>query len=204
MNKLEKRLNRSTSEVIDGVNNQGTTAAQAATNGVTTKGHIVIPYTQGLCECIKKISGRYGIQTHFKGGTTIKNLMVSPKDKDPMVNQSSAIYWYQCSNLGCDEEYIGETSRTFGERYKGHLKGPSPIHHHSSQKGHPTNHNNFQIIGREGHNLARNIKESIFNRVNNPTLNNNIGKFNLPHIWDRVLLNTKGLSLKRQSNNINT
>ena len=30
--------------------------------------------------------------------------------------------------------------------------------------------------------LARNIKESIYIRVNNPTLNNNIGKFNLSHI----------------------
>ena len=99
-------------------------------------------------------------------------------------------YWYQCGDLGCDDEYIGEISRTFGERYKEHLKPPSAIHHHSNQTDHPTNHNNFQIIGREGHNLARNIKESIFIRVHNPTLNNNIGKFNLPHIWDRVLLNT--------------
>ena len=30
------------------------------------------------------------------------------------------------------------------------------------------------------------------------------GKFNLPHIWDRVLLNTKSLNLKRQVNNNNT
>ena len=138
LDKVEKRLNKSTSEVIDGVNNQGTTAAQAATNGVKTKGHIVIPYTQGLCESIQKICGRYGIQTHFKCGSTIKNLLVSPKDKDPMVNQSGAIYWYRCGDLGCDDEYIGETSRTFGERYKEHLKAPSAIHHHSSYTGHPT------------------------------------------------------------------
>ena len=72
------------------------------------RGHIVIPYTQGLCESIKRICGRYGIQTHFKGGKTIKNLLVSPKDKDPMFNQSGAIYRYQCNNLGCDDEYIGE------------------------------------------------------------------------------------------------
>ena len=120
-----------------------------------------------------------------------------------MVNQRGAIYWCQCDDLGCDEEYIGETSRTFGERYKEHLKDPSAIHHHNSQKGHPTNHNNFQIIGREGHNLARNIKESIYIRVNNPTLNNNIGKFNLSHIWDRVLLNTEGLTLNKQGYNNN-
>ena len=121
-----------------------------------------------------------------------------------MVNQSGDIYLYQCGDLGCDDEYIGETSMTFGERYKEHLKAPSAIHHHSTPTGHPTSHNNFQIIGREGHNLARNNKESIYIRVNNPTLNNNIGKFYLPHIWDRVLLYSKGLNLKRQVNNNNT
>ena len=197
LDKVEKRLNKSTRQATDG----GTTGAQTATNEPTNKGHIVIPYTQGLCESIKQICGRYGIQTHFKGGRTIKSLLVSPEDEEPMVNQSGAIYRYQCSDLACDDEYIGETSRTFGERYKEHLKAPSASHHYSSQTGHPTNHNNFEIIGREGHKLARNIKESIYIRVNNPTLNNNIGKFNLSHIWDRVLLNTKGLTLNKQSNN---
>ena len=199
LDKVEKRLNKSTGEAFDGVNNQGTTGTHAVTNEVKTKGHVVIPYTQGLCESIKEICGRYGIQTHFKGGNTIKNLLISPKDKDPMVNPSDAIYWYQCGNLSCDDEYIGETSRTSGERYKEHLKDPSPIHYHNNLTGHPTNHNNFQIIGREGHKLARNIKESIFIRVNNLTLNNSIGKFNLPHIWDRVFLNTPGLNFKRHS-----
>ena len=101
-------------------------------------------------------------------------------DKDPMVNQSGAIYRYQCGDLGCDDEYLGETSRTFGERYKEHLKDPSAIHHHSIQTGHPTNQNNFQIVGRDGHNLARNIKESIYIRVNNPSLKNNIGNLTCP------------------------
>ena len=164
--------------VCQQVNDGGTNNAQSANNEVKNKGRIVIPYTQGLCESIKKICGMYGIQTHFKGGRTIKNLLVSPQDKDPMVNQSGAIYWYQCGDLTCDDEYIGETSRTFGERYKEHLKAPSAIHHHSSQHGAtPLTITTFQIIGREGHNLARNIKESIYIRVNNPTLNNNIGKF---------------------------
>ena len=130
--KVEKRLNKSTSEVIEWINNQGITVAQAVTNEVKNKGHIVIPYTQGLCESLKKICGRYGIETHFKGGSTIKNLLVSPKDKDPMVNQSGVIYWYQCVDLGCDDEYIGQTSRTFSERYKEQLKDLSPIHQHSN------------------------------------------------------------------------
>ena len=116
-----------------------------------------------------------------------------------MVNKSGAIYCFQCSDLTCDDEYIRETSRTFGQRFKDHLKEPSPIHHHSNNTGHPTIQNNFQIIVREGHGLARNIKESIFIMVNNSTLNRNIGRFNLPHIWDRVLLKTPGLTLKRHA-----
>ena len=46
---------------------------------------------------------------------------------------------------------------------------------------------NFKIIGREENNVARTIQETMFIRVNNPTLNKNIGKYNVPHIWDRIL-----------------
>ena len=149
--KVEKRLTRSSSEVNDGPNSQATTGTKPVANEVKTKGHIVIPCIQGLCKSIKKISGRYGIQTHFKGNSTIKNLLVSPKDKDSMVNQSGAIYWFQCSDLTCDDECIGKTSRTFGERFNEHLKEPSPVHHNSNNTGHPTIQHNFQIIGRKGH-----------------------------------------------------
>ena len=50
---MKRRLNKPSSETSDGANNQGTTGAQPATNEVKVKGHIVIPYTQGLCESIK-------------------------------------------------------------------------------------------------------------------------------------------------------
>ena len=103
-----------------------------------------------ICNCYNLIT---------RSGTSYS--MVLRTDWYTDFDQSSAIYWYQCGDLGCDDEYIGKTSRTFGERYKEHLMPPSAIHQHSSQTGHPTNHNNFQIRGREGHNLARNIKESI-------------------------------------------
>ena len=55
---------------------------------------------------------------------------------------------------------------------------------------------NFKIIGREDNSLARTIKESIYIRVNNPTLNRNIGKYNCPHIWDNLLFNIPELKMK--------
>ena len=75
---------------------------------------------------------RYGIKVHFKSGKTLKDELVAPKDKDHMTNKSGIIYSFKCDRLESDEEYIGETARTFGERFKEHLKAPSPIHDHSN------------------------------------------------------------------------
>ena len=120
---------------------------------------------------------------------------MKPKDQDPRDNKSGVIYSYQGNHLDCNEEYIGETSRTLGERRKEHLRQPSAIHRHIQQTGHGITEDSFSIIGREDQGQARTIKESIHIRVNNPTLNQNIGKYNLNHIWDRVLFNTPGLKL---------
>ena len=71
----------------------------------------------------------------------------------------------------------------------------SPTHGHSNISVHSTNTDSFTIIGREDHGLARAIKESIYIRVNNPTLNRNVGKYNLHHIWDRVMLSPPELRI---------
>ena len=85
------------------------------------KCHIVVPYAQGTCERFMNICQKYRVQVHFKGGTTLKNLLVSRKDKDTITKKSSVIYWFKCDRIDCEDEYIGESSRTFGERYKEHL-----------------------------------------------------------------------------------
>ena len=113
-------------------------------------GQIVVPYVQGLGKNLKKICSRHGVQTHFKGSTIIRQMLVRPKHKDTKDCQSNVIYIYQCKEVNCDEEYIGETSRTLGERYREHLKEPSPIHAHSIQTGHSANEDNFSILGRGG------------------------------------------------------
>ena len=120
---------------------------------------------------------------------------MKPKDQDPKEKKSGVVYSFQCNHITCNEEYIGETARTHGERCKEHLKQLSPIHAHIQQTGHSIADNNFNIIGREDQGQARTIKESIFIRVNNPTLNQSIGKYNLSHIWDRIPFNIPGLKL---------
>ena len=76
---------------------------------------MVVPYHQGLGESIKKSCKKFGVQVHFKGGQTIKNLLMDPKDKDHITKKSGVIYRYKCDEDECDEEYIGESTKTFAE-----------------------------------------------------------------------------------------
>ena len=110
------------------------------------------------------------------------NLLMFPKDKDATTKQSNILYWFKCGKTECDDEYIEGSARTFEERYKEHLKTPSSIFEHQNTTGHTTTVDNFKIIGREGHNMAKAIKEAIYIRVNNSSLNRNVGRYNLPHI----------------------
>ena len=157
---------------------------------------MVVPYQQGLSERFKNTCQKYGVQVHFKGGQTIKDLLMAPKDKDPITNKSGVIYRFKCSEDGCEEEYIGESARTFAESFKEHQKSTSPIHDHCNISGHKADINNLSIIGREDQNLTRAIKEALLKRVSDPSLNRNIGKYHLPHIWDEVLHKTSKLQLK--------
>ena len=43
--------------------------------------HIVVPYTKGLCESYKSICSKYGVQAYFRGGNTLKNLLMFPRIK---------------------------------------------------------------------------------------------------------------------------
>ena len=72
------------------------------------KPHIIAPYHRGLSESFKKVCNNHGVQVYFKGGTTIKNLLMAPKNQDPMKSRSGVIYRFKCDRVECDDEYIGE------------------------------------------------------------------------------------------------
>ena len=165
-------------------------------NNRDQKPHITVPYHQGLSESFKRTCKKYGIEVHLKGEPTIKNLLMTHKDKDLILKRSGVIYRFKCNRVECDEEYIGKSARNFGERFKEHQKAPSPIHDHINSSGHTVSIEDFSILAREDQNFLRTIKEAIYIRANNPSLNRNVGKFHLPPIWDEVLLNISELKLK--------
>ena len=98
--------------------------------------------------------------------------------------------------MDCPEQYIGESGRTFGDRFRVHLRAPSPIHQHSQSTGHPVDLECFTIIDREAQGTTRTIKEAMYIRVNDllsiETCRNTISS----HLWDEVLQDTPSLQLK--------
>ena len=89
---------------------------------------------KGLLKTFKKVCSKMGFQVHFKGGSSINNLLVAPKDRGTITEKSGVIY--KCYEEDGNEEYIGESARTFGERLEEQLRAPTPIYDHDNTPGH--------------------------------------------------------------------
>ena len=64
------------------INNKNGRGTNNSGNNSNQKPYMVTPYYKGLGESLKKICSKHGVQVYFKGGNTIKNLLVAPKDQD--------------------------------------------------------------------------------------------------------------------------
>ena len=76
------------------------------------------------------------------------------------------------------------------------MMAPSHIHDHYNTTGHELTLENFSIVGREDQSIVRAIKEAILITVNDSSFKRNIGKYQLPHIWEDVLVRSPELKLR--------
>ena len=49
--------------------------------------YMVVPYYQNISGSIKRSPKKFGVQVHFKGGLTIRNLLMASKDKDHILKK---------------------------------------------------------------------------------------------------------------------
>ena len=85
--------------------------------------------------------------------------------------------------------------KNFGDRLKEPLRAPFSIYQHGQSSWHCTNVDCFSNVGMEVYNITRLIKEAMFIWVNDPSLNTNLDKFQLPNIWCEVLQDTAAFQL---------
>ena len=58
-------------------------------------------------ESCKNICRKHRVEAYFKRGSTIKDLLLHPQDKDTILQKSGVIYRYRWGRVDC-EEYIEE------------------------------------------------------------------------------------------------
>ena len=61
-------------------------------------------------------------------------------------------------------------------------------HLHHDTTGHSVDIKDVKILAKESKFHERGVKEAIFIRVNNPSLNKDQGRHFLPHLWDSLLM----------------
>ncbi len=165
------------------------------------RGFIVVPYVQGLSEPYKRLMENAGIRVYFTGANMLKSQRVSPKDKDPKLKKSNCVYQISCTTPECNAKYIGETGRTLEERLKDHvaISSNSAIKQHCNDSGHPlpeVSEDNIEIIDTESNVIKRRIIESLYIKINDPDLNRNVGKMEIPEVYDKVLREKGGLQVR--------
>ena len=168
------------------------------------KGMVVLPYVHGTSEELARIFKKRQITSAMKPHSTLRTLLVHPKDKtDP----KEGVYTIDCA--GCSKKYLGETKRKLKVRVKEHRtetekvnKGArytrdrkrqsetemwgSAITDHTMKENHVIDWNSAKIVERERDDQARGIKEAVYIRIL-PNMNRDEGRHHLSHLYDDLL-----------------
>ncbi len=106
------------------------------------------------------------------------------------------MYGVRCSDEhDCREAYVGETKQSLKARMNQHRKPStageafdSAVFSHLQAEGHSFNTQDVVILDREERWHERGVKEAIWERIEEPSLNKKGGlHFLLSHTWDRAI-----------------
>ena len=156
-----------------------------------SRGVVTAPYVHSFTEKIQRIFTKHGVATVVKPQTTLRQVLVHPKDKVEKQKKAGVVYKIPCSQ--CEKVYIGETGRQLGTRITEHRKEAEKIsdrnftrstrrastneHHksaitdHVCQNNHIMNWEASEIVEQESDKFKGWIKESICIRSNTPIMN---------------------------------
>ena len=149
----------------------------------------VIPYIKGLNEQYRHTLAKYRVRVFFKGTSTIKSLLIHPKDPIPDAQKTDIIYHWKCPANNCTTEYIGETNRSLKERVSDHRNQTTSAirNHHISTKHPKAELKDFTIIDRDSNTIHSWAKEALYICIKDPSFNRNIGKVRIPSVINKLL-----------------
>ena len=91
--------------------------------------------------------------------------------------------------MKCNSSYTGEPSRCLESRIREHnISSTSAIFQHCTTHNHPrANTSQFEITDQDRRHVSREARDAIHIRRNNSALICNIGKLNIPKIFNQTL-----------------
>ena len=153
-----------------------------------------LPYLKGLTERLAKTFRKFDAKVYYKPINTIRSQLVHPKDKTPRDKKCAVIYQIDCAD--CEEVYVGETARSLSARVKEHTStrraSLTAVGDHCKKTGHSVTWDNVQVLASENNTSRRKIREAIEIASQKPSLNRDIGAYDLPAIYGALLTGSTG------------
>ncbi len=165
--------------------NASKTTSRDQNSGNACVGSVTIPYTRGVSEGLRRIISKRGIQVHFKPRNTLREQLVSPKDKIKKEERCHTVYEHTCKT--CNASYIGETKRPLGVRSSEHKREPSPVAMHARDTGHNFPVDQAQILDQDESWFGRGVREACHIRIRGSSLNRDGGRYHLPAMYNSIL-----------------
>ena len=107
----------------------------------------------------------------------LRSKVVHPNDKTPLENKCGTIYHITCDN-DPTHTYIRESERPLGVRFKEHLN----LDKHCLATGRSVSKNNIRVLSRQQEWHRRKVKEAIYIKQQDPTMNRDQGYQLPPHL----------------------
>ena len=149
------------------------------------KGHVTLPYIGGMTEPISRLIRKTGVAAHAKPHTTIRSIIVAPKDKDHPQDKCGVVCQLTCQDS--EASYIGETERYLKQGLKEHPKDSSPVGHHMGYNKPKVDSQNIRIVDRDSRWFQRGVRGAIQIRSRSPTLNHDRGRNNIPSVYNPIV-----------------
>ena len=153
---------------------------------------VTLPYAQGVSETVRRILAPLGVKVAFQPNSTLKQLLVRPKDRIPSDKSSDVVYQIPCAS--CPATYVGQTGRQLGQQIKEHCREvdsgdciSSAVAEHAWGSHHRVDWDHVRVLDYHPHLHQRLVLESIHIRSQPNSLNRDNGA--MPQVYDQLFRN---------------
>ena len=165
------------------------TVGKAHTGHMTSHRPVGMPYVKSLSEQLQRVFRKHNIQLYHQPWNTLRQKLVHPKDQLDIEKKCDVIYHMECPD--CNLTYVGETCRSFGQRFKEHskIKGNylTAIGEHCAKTKHKMSIESCKILDSADQFHSRKVKEALFIKRVEACVKQRWGTWASPHLLDTGL-----------------